>query len=159
MLHGWVSELAISDPTRLAVDPRLLVTKTEMATMADLLDGLVNAREQNRDAEGADAFFNQVQTVIARMAQDPSRLLDKDAQTPGGVLEFLADLPYRSQIMSIDQATWGQSATKRRQILDGMRQKLVQYRKWLLDPAVWTALYDGSPDGEMVYAMPLDVLP
>jgi hypothetical protein len=40
-----------------------------------------------------------------------------------------------------------------------MRQKLVQYRKWLLDPTVWTALYDGSPDGEMVYAMPFVVLP
>lgn len=57
------------------------------------------------------------------------------------------------------QHDYAQSATKRRQILDGMRQKLVQYRKWLLDPAVWTALYDGAPDGEMVYAMPFAVLP
>lgn len=159
LLRGWVSDLAISDPDRLAVEPRLLVTKNEMATMADLLQGLVEAGEETRDAEGADAFFTQVQGVIARMAQDPNRLMDAAAQTPGEALEFLQDLPYRSQILSIDQQTWGQSATRRRQILDGMRQKLVQYRKWLLDPAVWTALYQGSPDGETVYAMPFDVLP
>ena len=40
-----------------------------------------------------------------------------------------------------------------------MRQKLTQYRKWLFDPTVWTPLYDGAPDGEMVFAMPFDVLP
>ena len=47
----------------------------------------------------------------------------------------------------------------RRVILDGMRQKLTQYRKWLLDPEVWTALHEGAPDGEHVFAMPFDVLP
>jgi hypothetical protein len=47
----------------------------------------------------------------------------------------------------------------RRSVLDGMRQKLVQYRKWLYDPAVWTALYPDAPDGEYVFAMPFDVLP
>ena len=40
-----------------------------------------------------------------------------------------------------------------------MRQKLVQYSKWLHDPDVWTALYSGAPDGEYVFAMPFDVLP
>ena len=159
VIEGWVSSLAMEDPRRLAVEPRLLVTKNEMATMADLVDGLLQAAEQTRDAEGNDAFFDQIQTVIANMAQNPDRLLDPEAQTPGAALEFLDDLPYRSMVMSIDRATWGQSATQRRQILDGMGQKLAQYRKWLLDPGVWTALYDGAPDGELVYAMPFDVLP
>ena len=47
----------------------------------------------------------------------------------------------------------------RRAIIDGMRQKLTQYRKWLFDPGVWTALHEDASDGELVFAMPFDVLP
>ena len=159
ILRGWMSEKAVDDPTRLAVEPRLVVTKNEMATMADLLQGLLEAGEQNRNAEDADAFFGQVQTVIAQMAQNPDRLVDAGAEGPAGALEFLEDLPYRSHLMQMDRETWAQNAVERRFVLDGMRRKLVQYRKWLLDAEVWTALYDDAPDGEHVFAMPFDVLP
>lgn len=159
ILRGWMSEKAVDDPTRLAVEPRLVVTKNEMATMADLLQGLLEAGEQNRSAEEADAFFGQVQSVIAQMAQNPDRMVDADAEGPAGALEFLEDLPYRSQLLQLDRETWAQSAVQRRAILDGMRRKLVQYRKWLLDAEVWTALYDNASDGEHVFAMPFDVLP
>lgn len=159
VIEGWVSERAIEDPTKLAIEPRLLVTKNEMATMADLLAQLLTLGEQARGAEDASTFFTQVRDVVARMAQNPDRLVNPEADTLGGALEFLEDLPYESQLMLTTEDRWAQSAMNRRQILDGMRQKLVQYRKWLLDPKVWTPLYDGSPDGEFVFAMPFDVLP
>ncbi len=159
VIQGWVSEKAIEDPSRLAIEPRLLVTKNEMATMADLLSELLTLGEQSRGAEDADSFFAQVRDVVARMAQNPDRLINTESDTLGGALEFLEDLPYESQLMLTTQDRWAQSAMIRRAILDGMRQKLVQYRKWLLDPAVWTPLYDGAPDGEYVFAMPFDVLP
>ncbi|MGR3565349.1 MAG: vWA domain-containing protein [Heliomarina sp.] len=159
VIRGWVSEKAIEDPSRLAIEPRLLVTKNEMATMADLLSNLLDLGEQSRSAEDAASFFAQVRDVVARMAQNPDRLVNTDVETLGGALEFLEDLPYESQLMLTTEERWSQSAMNRRQILDAMRQKLVQYRKWLLDPSVWTRLYPGAPDGEYVFAMPFDVLP
>ena len=159
VIRGWVSEKALTQPEKLAIEPRLLVTKNEMATMADLLTNLLTLGEQARGAEDAGTFFTQVRDVVARMAQNPDRLVNTEADTLGGALEFLEDLPYESQLMITTEERWAQSAMNRRQILDGMRQKLTQYRKWLLDPAVWTPLYDGSPDGEYVFAMPFDVLP
>ena len=159
VIRGWVSEKAIEDPSRLAIEPRLLVTKNEMATMADLLSNLLDLGEQSRSAEDAASFFAQVRDVVARMAQNPDRLVNTDVETLGGALEFLEDLPYESQLMLTTEERWSQSAMNRRQILDGMRQKLVQYRKWLLDPSVWTRLYPEAPDGEYVFAMPFDVLP
>lgn len=159
VIEGWVSERAIEDPARLAIEPRLLVTRNEMATMADLLSQLLTLGEQSRGAEDAASFFTQVRDVVARMAQNPDRLINTDSDTLGGALEFLEDLPYESQLMLTTEDRWAQSAMNRRAILDGMRQKLVQYRKWLLDPAVWTPLYEGAPDGEYVFAMPFDVLP
>jgi serine/threonine-protein kinase PpkA len=159
MIEGWASEKAIEDPTRQAIEPRLLVTKNEMATMADLLDQLLTLGEQSRSDVDAASFFSQVRDVVGQMAQNPDRLINTDSDTLGGALEFLEDLPYESQLMLTTQARWGSSAMLRRTILDGMRQKLVQYRKWLHDPSVWTALYADAPDGEYVFAMPFDVLP
>jgi hypothetical protein len=93
------------------------------------------------------------------MATNPDRRLDTEADTLGGAIEFLEQLPYRSQLLQMTEDRWAQSAMLRRSIIDGMRQKLTQYRKWLFDPLVWTALHEGASDGELVFAMPFDVLP
>ena len=127
--------------------------------MAELLDNLVRLGEQSRDTQDAYTFFGQVRGVIADMAQNPDRLVNPDTETLGGALEYLERLPYQSQLLQMTEERWGQSAMLRRSVIDGMRQKLAQYRKWLFDPTVWTALYEGAPDGELVYAMPFDVLP
>lgn len=159
IIEGWVSEKAVSDPTRIAFEPRLLVTKNELATMAEYLEALVETGEATRGSEGADDFFTRLQGIMARMAQNPDRLVNPQAETLGGALEFLDRLPYRSQIMDLTPDRWAQSAMERRVVLDTVRQKLEQYRKWLYDPVVWTALYEGAPDGDHVFAMPFDILP
>ncbi|MEM9393105.1 MAG: vWA domain-containing protein [Pseudomonadota bacterium] len=159
VIEGWVSDKAVEAPRETVIEPRLLVTKNELATMAELLDNLVRLGEQSRDTQDAYTFFGQVRGVVADMAQNPDRLVNPDSETLGGALEYLERLPYQSQLLQMTEDRWGQSAMLRRSVIDGMRQKLVQYRKWLFDPTVWTALYEGAPDGELVYAMPFDVLP
>ncbi|WP_237400095.1 vWA domain-containing protein [Rhodovulum sulfidophilum] len=159
VFESWVTEKAAEKPRALALEPRLLVTKNEMATMAELLDNLVRLAEGTRGEEEARGFFRQVRGVIAQMAQNPDRLVATDADSLGGALEYLERLPYRSQLLQTDEARWMSGPMVRREIIDGMRQKLTQYRKWLYDPSVWTALYEGAPDGEQVFAMPFDILP
>lgn len=159
ILRAWVSDRAVENPQKLAVEPRLLLTKNELATMAEFLSEILDLGEQNRGGEDASRFFSQIQGVVARMAQDPNRLMDASSDSVGGALEFIEDLPYRSQLMLLNEDTWSQSAVNRRTTLDGMRQKLVQYRKWLRDPQIWTRPYEGAPDSEYFFAMPFDVLP
>lgn len=159
VIRGWVSEKAVEDPSKVAFEPRLLITKNELATMGAFIGKLVELGETMRNSEDADSFFNQLQSAMAQMATDPNVMIDAQADTLGGALEYLERLPYRSQIMEITPEIWAQSGMQRRVILDSLRQKLVQYRKWLQDSDVWTALYDGAPDGEHVFAMPFDSLP
>lgn len=159
VFSGWVSEKAVEDPRRLAVSPRLLVTRNELATMYDLLGEVLDLWTQGDTEEDSQLFFSQVRDVVSRMAQNPDRLLNVEARTLGGALEFLEDLPYESQIMSMTPQRWSESAMTRSTIIAGMRQKLVLYGRWLRDPTVWTPLYDGAPDGEHVFAMPFDTLP
>ena len=159
VIRGWISDKAVEAPQALAVEPRLLITKNEMATMAELLDNLVRLGEQAQGTEDAMSFFTQVRGVISDMATNPDRRINADADTLGGALEYLEALPYRSQLLQMTEDRWAQSAMIRRAIIDGMRQKLTQYRKWLFDPGVWTALHEDASDGELVFAMPFDVLP
>ncbi|MEM0935992.1 MAG: vWA domain-containing protein [Pseudomonadota bacterium] len=159
VITGWVSDKAVEAPQALAFEPRLLVTKNEMATMADLLDSLIRLAEQTRGAEDMQSFFGEVQTLIQQVVTDPDQLAEANDETIGSRLEYLERLPYRSQILQLTEDRWLQSAMMRRGIIDGMRQKLTQYRKWLFDTTVWTEPYEGAPDGEYVFAMPFDVLP
>lgn len=159
VFDGWISERAIEDPRKMTIQPRLLTTKNELATMAELVSNILDIGESTREQGDANSFFEQLQGAIATMAQNPDRLIAAGSETLLGSIEFLDRLPYQSQLMAIDAGRWGESATVRRSILDGLRQKLVLYRKWLYDAAVWTALYEGAPDGDFVFAMPFDVLP
>lgn len=159
VLTGWVTDKAMEAPSRLALEPRLLLSKNEMSTMAQLLDNLITLAEQSQTEGDSFAFFDQVRGVIADMATNPDVLVNADTDTLGGALEYLEQLPYRSLLLTITEDRWAEGAMLRRTVIDGMRQKLTQYRKWLFDPTAWTALYEGAPDGEHVFAMPFDVLP
>lgn len=159
VIKGWLSNRAVEAPDRLAIEPRLLVTKNEMASMAEFLDKLVRFGESAQSSEQSLDFFGQVRGLIADMAQNPDLLVNADADTLGGAMEFLDRLPYQSQVLGMTPQRWAESAMIRRSMIDGMRQKLTQYRKWLFASDVWTPLYDGAPDGEHVFAMPFDVLP
>jgi len=159
VFSGWVSERAVEDPRQLAVSPRLLVTRNELATMYDLLVEVLDLWTQGNTEEDSQRFFTQVRQVVGRMAQNPDRLLNTEATTLGGALEFLDDLPYESQIIAMTPERWSESAMTRSTIIGGIRQKLVLYGRWLRDPSVWTPLFEGAPDGEHVFAMPFDTLP
>lgn len=159
LIKGWVANTAVEAPERLAIEPRLLVTKNEMATLAELLENLVNFGESAQTSQDALSFFGQVKGLIAQMAQNPDNLVVAEGDTLADAFEFLDRLPYKSQVLDMTEQRWAESAMMRRSMIDGMRQKLTQYRKWLFDSAVWTPLYDGAPDGEYVFAMPFDVLP
>lgn len=159
VITGWVTDKAVEAPQELAFEPRLLVTKNEMATMAELLDNLIRLAEQTRGADDMQSFFGQVQNVIEQVVTNPDQLAQANDETVGSALEYLERLPYRSQMLQLTEDRWLQSAMMRRGIIDGMRQKLTQYRKWLFDAGVWTMPYEGAPDGEYVFAMPFEVLP
>ncbi|MGF6861549.1 serine/threonine-protein kinase PpkA [Rhodobacteraceae bacterium MBR-64] len=159
VVESWVSAQATENPLRRAFEPRLLVTKNELATMSEFIRDLARLGDQIQDSQDAANFFDQIQGVIARMAQNPDRLVNADANSVGGALEFLERLPYRSQLLQISQDDFVSSPMFRRPIVDNLYQKQVQYLKWLQDSSVWTPLYEGAPDGEYVFAMPFDVLP
>jgi hypothetical protein len=95
------------------------------------------------------------------MSRDPNRVIDQDFRSLGGVLgEYLEGLPYRTQILEIDEDTWlAMGPFKQREILDGIAEKLERYRLYHDQTDLWVALHEGAPDGEKVFPIPIDSLP
>ena len=160
VIRSWVADRALEDPTKASMTPRLLLTRNELSAMASILQEILTAAETTQSSDDPSRFFRQVRDAVSRLAVNPDLVVSSDFETLGGVVgEFLEGLPYRSQIMDLSEERWINAGTERREIIDGLRQKLSLYRRIHNNPANWTALHENAPDGEHVYAMPFSVLP
>ena len=159
VIEAWTMDYSLEDPNLEALDVRLLVTKNELATMRDVLQRIVDAGEDSRNGEEGD-FFGLLRTAFAAMSQDSSRLVNTEFETlEDAVGEFLEDLPYRPEILRITPDDWASMGSQRTVILDRVRSSLTTFEYIHDSPQYWTSLYEGQPDGETVYAMPLSELP
>ncbi len=160
VFEAWMADRALEDPRKLAVEPRLLITKNQLSSLRDVLAAVLEVGESTQAGGAANDFFSQLQGAVSRMAQDPDRLINTGFDTLGSAFgEFLEGLPYQSRVMEITQERWDNMGTGRRQIIDDLRSRFLLYERWHDDPSLWVALYDDAPDGEHVYAMPFDALP
>ena len=160
VFEAWVADRALEDSRKVAVEPRLLITKNQLSSLRDVLAAVLEVGESTQTGGTAHDFFSQLQGAVSRMAQDPDRLINTEFDTLGSAFgEFLEGLPYQSRVMEITQERWDNMGTGRRQIIDDLRSRFLLYERWHDDPSLWVALYDNAPDGEHVYAMPFGALP
>ncbi|MEM0990188.1 MAG: vWA domain-containing protein [Pseudomonadota bacterium] len=157
VIEAWTLDYSLEDPTLPALDVRLLVTKNELATMRDIMKEIVAAGEMSR--AGGD-FFSFLRGAFARMATDQGQLVNTEFDTlDEAVGEFLAELPYRSEIMDITPEEWASLGTRRTAILDRVYSAMTQFEFYHDNPDYWVELYPGQDPGEYVFAMPLEDLP
>lgn len=158
VIEAWTLDYTLEDPTIPSLDVRLLVTKNQLDTMAQVLEQVIALGEAGGGDQGN--FFASLRGAFARLSQDPDNLVNEDFETLDQAIgEFLADLPYQSPILGITQEQWNRMGSRRRTIIDRVRGRLQLYTHFHNNPAIWTELYDGQPDGEKVFAMPFEALP
>ena len=159
VFQAWIADRALEDARKIAVEPRLLMTKNQLSTLREVLSAVLEVGERTQGGGGND-FFNQLKGAVSRMANDPRMLVNTEFETLGSAFgEFLEGLPYRSRIMEITESRWENMGTERRRIIDDLRSRFLLYERWHDDPGIWVPLYEGAPDGEYVYAMPFEALP
>jgi len=158
LFEAWTLDRAMDNPTDLAFELRVLLNRTQINDLAERLKALLQAATEAKQT-GSQDFFRLLRVTMARFVQDPAQLARAD--DVGDFLnEFLAALPYRSQILSIDEATWqSMGPAAQDEILSGIRSKLAAYQLLYDDVGRWTALWQGAPTGELVYPIPLALLP
>jgi hypothetical protein len=161
LLEVWAIDRSLENPLVPALDRRLLISKNELSTMADVLREISQIGEQTQGEMREGEFFELLRGALARMAQNPSALVDAEFATlDEAVSEHLADLPYQSPILGdITPERWLNMGAERRTTLDRVKSRLQLLEHFHDDETLWTALYEGAPDGERVFAMPFEALP
>jgi hypothetical protein len=159
VIRAWTSDRDLNNPDIAAFDVRVLVTRNQLSDLSEVLRTIIEQGNANR-LRPAD-FFNQLRSAAANMARNPARLRARDAQNLGELMgEFLSDLPYRSEIMEIDQDMWlAMGAARQRETLDTIESKLRLYQEFEQRRDIWVSFDGGRVPGDAVYPMPLEALP
>lgn len=85
----------------------MLLTKGQLSDLSDAVSQILKAA--NEGMISPTKMFEQLRTVAATMGTDPNQLKQQDSASIGdlGVLgEYLADLPYKSDVLNLDEETW-----------------------------------------------------
>lgn len=159
VFEGWTIDRGIPQFQNAGLDIRIMLTRNELSTMSRVVETMIiNMEDQVLDPT---TFFEQMQTAMALLSQDSSRVATSELNVLGDAVgAYLAELPYQSEIMSLTEEGWislgggGQQALKNK-----LRSKLRAYQDIYADPALWTALDAEAPEGEHVSLIRLDLMP
>ncbi|HSO81296.1 vWA domain-containing protein [Thiocapsa sp.] len=161
VFEGWISDSDLADPTVRTVDERVLITKDQLSDLHGILKQIVDAADAGMLKP--DAFFDSLRSIAAQYGRDPALAASPQATQLAdlGLLgEYLDGLPYKSDVMTLDQDTWSRWGTQRQfEFVSRLKGKIKLYERYNADTDRWVSLAEGSPAGEWVYPVPLRDLP
>jgi hypothetical protein len=110
-----------------------------------------------------DRFFDSLRSIAAQFGRNPELASSPQATKLAdlGLLgEYLDGLPYKSDVMLLDQDTWSRWGPQRQfELVTRLKGKMRLYERYNADTDRWISLAEGSPPAESVYPVPLLDLP
>lgn len=154
---SWTTDRDLANPEIFALDIRVLLTRNQLSDLAAALQKILAAGLANRTAP--ETFFAQLRSAFAAAATDPQQI--SRAQNIGGMLgDYLEGLPYKSEIMDIDQDSWlSMGPIQQRVVLNNVESRLRLYQDFQTQSELWHDVTHSGQRGEEVYAVPLEALP
>ncbi|MDR3175863.1 MAG: VWA domain-containing protein [Desulfovibrio sp.] len=169
VVKAWVADADLERLARepqgqpvIAVQPALLVTKTQLSQLRKQLKAVFENAQQSFLKDDAKNFFQSILSAAAQMTRDPNAFTGspgKNLAETGVMGEFLEGLPYKSAIMNLTEEEWYQKSTgEQKSILNHLEARIRLYEEYDRDSTNWEGF--GSPNrDEWVYRIPLDMLP
>jgi serine/threonine-protein kinase PpkA len=161
VFKAWVTDRDLSNPARATTDVRVLMSKAQLSDMSQAVKSIVDAANQSHISPSV--MFDQLRSVAATMGRDPNQI-NQGSQTRlsemGLLGEYLEGLPYRSDVLNLDEETWKSwSAAQQQQFIRNLTSKLALYREFNADVDRWVALAPEADARDNVYPVPLEALP
>lgn len=156
---AWVLDRDLTDPGVPALDVKVLLNREQLNDLVVALDtvlkGLSHAEMTQRQ------FFDALQSVAAQAEKDPERIARARKLKDAGLLPaFVESLPYKSEILEMSDASFGQMTAEQRSGLEQrLKAKLQQYREVNEQVDGWVKLNEQDERTKMVYPLPLNALP
>lgn len=161
VFKAWISDRDLIKQNIPTTDVRVLLTKGQLSDLSDVVSQILQAA--NEGMISPNKMFERLRTVAATMGADPNQLKQKDNAKINdlGVLgEYLADLPYRSDVLNLDEETWKSwDGLSQEKFIRTLSTKLRYYQKYNADVDRWVELAKGSDPRDRVYPVPLEMMP
>lgn len=161
VFKAWISDRDLIKQNIPTTDVRVLLTKGQLSDLSDVVSQILQAA--NEGMISPNKMFERLRTVAATMGADPNQLKQQDNAKINdlGVLgEYLADLPYRSDVLNLDEETWKSwDGLSQEKFIRTLSTKLRYYQKYNADVDRWVELAKGGDPRDRVYPVPLEMMP
>jgi len=153
----WVVDRDLADPSVKSLEVRLLIKKGELNDLIGALENVLKAVKRAKLTK--QQFFEALQGVVAASSKGEDVSGAADLADAGLLPSWIASLPYKSFILSLDNEMFeSMSPDERASLEDDIDAKLQLYRE-VNESDRWVALNEDDASTDHVYPISLNNLP
>jgi hypothetical protein len=161
VFKAWISDRDLIKQNIPTTEVRVLLTKGQLSDLSDIVKQILDAANEGMISPAK--MFERLRTVAATMGADPNQLkhVENAKINDLGVMgEYLADLPYRSDVLNLDEETWKSwDGLAQEKFIRTLTTKLRHYQRYNADVDRWVSLAKDSDPRDHVYPVPLEMMP
>jgi hypothetical protein len=165
LFDSWLIDRDFDNPAQRDLDVRVILTRDQLSDLHDVLRQVLTIAEEG--ALAPQDFLGELKSLAAAISRDPEKT--NTATTVGGgqsladlgyMREYIEGLPYTSEVMNLDLATWQDwSAQKQFEFINQLDKKIAYYNALHENVDLWISLDGGAVDGDSLYPLLLEALP
>jgi serine/threonine-protein kinase PpkA len=165
LFDAWLIDREFNQPEERTLDVRVILTRDQLSDLHDVLRQVLNIAEEG--ALAPQDFLGELQSLAAAISRDPEKA-NTATQVGGGqsladlgyMREYIEGLPYTSDVMNLDLATWQEwSAQQQFEFINQLDKKIAYYDALHENVDLWISLDGGAVDGDSLYPLLLEALP
>jgi hypothetical protein len=165
LFDAWLIDRDFEQPEARDLDVRVILTRDQLSDLHDVLRQVLNIAEEG--ALAPQDFLGELKSLAAAISRDPEKT-NTATQVGGGqsladlgyMREYIEGLPYTSEVMNLDLATWQEwSAQKQFEFINQLDKKIAYYNALHENVDLWISLDGGAVDGDSLYPLLLEALP
>jgi serine/threonine-protein kinase PpkA len=163
VVKAWISDKDMRSLSvgsyKASVDVAVLLTKSQLSDLSRSI-GIIMDNAMRTKKTGATDFFQGILNASTHLTRDPNMPIGKKTLTELGLIsEFLEGLPYKSEIMSLNEDDWYRMTVgEQTQFINRLKSRLDRYREYDRDRDAWED-FGLNDSGDWVCRIPLNVLP
>lgn len=144
-LAGWATDRDLADPNVETMEVSVYLTRNQLSTLDKRLSEIVDAFR--RGGSDPQTFFANLQLLAAQTSTDPQSVRAGDRSAIEAILPgFLQKLPYRSQVLRLDQSYWSaMSVSQQQEFIENLETKRRIYSDLFDQTHLWADLGAGDP--------------
>ncbi len=164
VFDAWLVDRDFRNPSQSSIEVRVLLTRDQLSDLRNVLGQVLDLAEEG--VLSPRNFLDELKRLAAMLSRDPASVRGnpKGSGTNlaelGYMREYLEDLPYTSDVMSLSLEDWAHwSAKEQLEFIHRLESKINYYQTLHDHTDLWISLGGGPVTGDSVFPVLLEMLP